>query len=498
MKEYEELKAHLFKISQVNSVMGILHWDQEIIMPSGAVESRANQLGVLSGLAHQLGSDPRLGEMIQNLKAKSDHLDLWQKANLREAEKEYLRLIRVPESLTQEMIQLEVKAHNIWIEARKKKDFSLFAPFLEKILNLSFQWAQCIDDQKKPYHVYIDVFEPGMNEEKLENIFSPLKKFLFEFLQQIEGSPCQVDTKNLTSHVSIQDQERIGRLVIKAMGFSFERGRLDTSVHPFCGGGDSYDVRITTRYDEKNFASSLMAMMHETGHALYEQGRPEKYIGQPVSEALSMGIHESQSLLWEKQVGQSKAFWKYFYPILKTELPDLVGKTSESDVYAKINQVKKSMIRVDADEVTYPLHVMLRFEIEKALFAKEIQIKDLPQVWNDKMKEYLGIVPADDAEGVLQDVHWSGGSFGYFPSYTLGALYAAQFYHSAQKSDPTLSDQIARGEFLGLKKYLNDQIHCKASLYSTDELCQQVSGEKLNSQYFIDYLKVKYSELYSL
>ncbi|MBI2335641.1 MAG: carboxypeptidase M32 [Deltaproteobacteria bacterium] len=493
MDAYLELTPRLAELSQLGSVMGILNWDQEVVMPKGAVSARGGQMATLTSLYHQRATDPRLGALLAECQSQEKNLDAWQKANVREAKRTYDRLVKIPADLEIALAELEVRGHEVWVQARLGANFKKFQPILDEYLSLLKQRAQAIDAHQHPYDVLIEDYEPGMNIKKIEALFLPLKDFLIPFLNQLLSRKNSKLTKVPGGPVAQSVQKELGLLILQQMGFDFERGRLDTSVHPFCGGAGPSDVRITTRYQDDHFVSALMGVIHEGGHALYEQGRNEKFYGQPVSEAVSMGLHESQSLLWEKQVGQGVNFWEFLSPKLKTLIPHALKGAEVKDLYHFVNQVKPSLIRVDADEVTYPFHIMIRFEIERDLLGGKILVKELSEIFNQKMQNYLGITPPNDREGVLQDVHWSGGTFGYFPSYTLGAMYAAQFFATAKKQIPNLLTEISKGNLKILRQWLKEKIHQQGSLYLADELCIQVTGEALNSKYFMNYLSEKYS-----
>ena len=493
---YLEAKKILADLSSIESALGILQWDQEVIMPSGSSELRGKTMATLAALAHEKLTSDKLKACLNA--AQKEPLSEIDQANVREALRDVARATQIPESLVREWSETTVRAHEVWVQARKEKNFKLFQPELEKLVSLAKKRASAIQPQMPAYDVLIDEFEPGMTQAQIEAIFEPLKKFLIQFLKQIKTAKLPYDTSWLNSPVTPGEQHRAGEAIVRSMGFDFKRGRLDSSVHPFCGGGGPDDVRITTRYNETAFLGSLMGMIHETGHALYEQGRNPQFLDQPVSRARSMGIHESQSLLWEKQVGQNRAFWEHHFPKLQQNYPFLKSITLDEFIFG-VNQVDfNNFIRVDADELTYPLHVILRYEIERDLFSGKLEVKDLPAVWNAKMTEYLGITPPDDSLGVLQDTHWSGGAFGYFPSYTLGALYAAQFIKKATTEAPQIEPALSKGDPQPLLSWLREKIHRAGSTYSTDDLCKRATGETLNPEHFIQYAQLKYSKLYRL
>ncbi|CAI2718274.1 carboxypeptidase M32 [Nitrospina watsonii] len=496
---YDSLVARLQEVHYLNSVMGILHWDQEVIMPPGGGDSRAHQLSTLAGLSHDKFTAPEIGEWLTQLESapESEFNDV-ERCNIRETRREYDREVKVPRQLVQELAEMGSRGHHIWVKAREDNDFASFAPFLEKMVELKKQWAHHIDPNRPAYDVNIDVFEQGFTMERIDPVFERLKAELVPLIAAIKDSDYKPDTSFLQGHFPLAEQKALGQHVIRDMGFNFDNGRVDVSVHPFCGGGDCTDVRITTRYREDNFIESLYAAIHETGHALYEQGRMQDQKALPVSEALTTGVHESQSLFWERMIAQQQAFAQRYCSLFAETFPEAFRNVDAHKAYEGINTCQPSFIRVEADEVTYPMHVILRYEIEKGLFDGSMQVQDLPRIWNDKMEAYLGIRPPTDREGVLQDVHWSGGAFGYFPSYTLGAMMACQFYKALEREMPDIRDHIASGNFKVIKEWLNRNVHSKGKLYDTDTLLKQVTGEPFNPSPFIAYLQAKYTAIYRL
>jgi len=434
---YENLAARLQETSRLGAIMSLLHWDQEVIMPKGSADSRAKQIAALAGIVHEKSTHAEVGALLEKLSnCDTSRFTEVEKTNISEAQWDYNRSVRVPEDLVREIAELGSRGHMIWIQARKENRFSDFAPVLEKFVGLIKKRATYIDPDKSPYDVNIENFERGTSMAQLDPLFDKLKSQLIPFIREIRESGSQPDSSFLEGEFPIERQEELGRKISEDMGFSFDHGRMDVSVHPFCGGGDSTDVRITTRYRSDNFVESLYAVIHETGHGLYEQGRMSDCRDLPASESLTMGIHESQSLFWERMVAQRKSFCSHYLDTFASVFPEKLKGVSAQKFYEGINLCRPSFIRVEADEVTYPLHVILRYEIEKGLFDGTISVNQLPSQWNDKMEKYLGIRPPTDREGVLQDVHWSSGAFGYFPSYTLGAMYASQFFNAMLKDVP--------------------------------------------------------------
>ncbi|MDP1788617.1 MAG: carboxypeptidase M32 [Nitrosomonas sp.] len=498
-QHYQNLVQKLEEITHLSGVMSTLGWDQEVMMPAGASEARAKQIAVLAGVIHERMTDPALGECLNELKEKDfDALSELERCNIREALHSYELETKVSKRLVQELAELSSRGQGIWVMARQENKFSDFAPVLKRFLELKQEWAQCVSPDLKPYDANIDLFERGTTMDRITPVFERLKQELIPLIHAIQAHSYQPDTAFLQGRFALDKQEALARKISRDIGFNFEQGRMDVSVHPFCGGSHPTDVRITTRYKDSNFVESLYAVIHETGHALYEQGRPHEMGDLPASESLTMGIHESQSLFWERMIAQSKPFCQHYFETIRAAFPDNLKSATVDSFYRAINTCKPDFIRVEADEVTYPLHIILRYEIEKGLFDGSMQVDDLPHIWNELMQKYLGIQPPNDKLGVLQDSHWSGGAFGYFPSYTLGAMYACQFYQTLLSEQPDMERNIAIGNFAPIKNWLNENIHRQGRLYSPKELVQRVTGEALNPDYFVDYLKRKYSEVYNL
>ena len=496
---YKQLVQKLEERSRLGGVMGIMHWDQEVIMPKGAAENRSKQMAALAGVLHEKSIDLEFGRLINKLvDAGIENFTKVEQCNIDEAKREYELETKIPKELVQEIAELSSRGHQIWAKARKDNKFEDFAPTLERLIFLKKKWAEFSFPNLEPYDANIDIFERGMRMSLLTPIFDKLKKELIPLIAAIKKSSINLETSFLEGNFSIDKQKVLGKTISKDIGFDYNNGRIDSSVHPFCGGGHSTDVRITTRYRTENFIESLFGVIHETGHGLYEQGRMPGFLDLPVSESLTMGIHESQSLFWERMIAQNLYFCDYYLNLFVETFPEKLKGVSLNAFYSAINLSRPSFIRVEADEVTYPMHIILRYEIEKGLFDETISVRNLPEVWNDKMEEYLGIRPSSDSEGVLQDVHWSGGAFGYFPSYTLGAMYACQFYSKMLLDINDIPKKIKTGNFSCIKKWLNENIHEKGRIYSTDDLVLNVTGEKLNPCVFIDYLKSKYGAIYNL
>ncbi|OFZ22305.1 MAG: hypothetical protein A2X94_02325 [Bdellovibrionales bacterium GWB1_55_8] len=498
-KRYDQLVPRLQEIHDLRFAKAVLEWDQQTYMPEKGNEARSRQMALLASLAHEKQTSEQLGEWISALQAESS-LSAEQKALVREAKRDRDKAVNVPASLVREISETAGKAHATWSEARKKNRFRDFAPSLKRLIELKTQeaLARGVPGGRVPYDVLLDDFEPGATVEFLNPIISEARDISRAALEAIQGSRKKPKFAILQKIYPDAAQEKFGRFVMDHMGYDLAAGRLDRSVHPFTTSFDADDVRITTRYEERWLPSSLFGIIHECGHALYEQGLPRRHMGTPLGEAVSLGIHESQSRFWENQVGRSREFWQYFFPSAKKAFPKALGTTKLDDFHFAVNAVRPSLIRVEADEVTYNLHIVVRYELEQALFSGDLSVEDLPEAWNSKMKNYLGLKPKKDSEGVLQDVHWSFGGFGYFPTYLLGNLYASQWTATLRKSMPDFRKKISTGKLLPIKKWMNENIHQYGRLYPAHELAARISGEPLNPKHFDSYLKEKYGNLYQV
>jgi carboxypeptidase Taq len=418
--------------------------------------------------------------------------------NIREVRRAYERATRVPATLVEELARTSALAQDVWVEARKASDYARFRPWLDKLVALKREEAKAIGRDGPLYDALLDEYEPGETAARLTRVFAELRDALVDLVGRIAGAPRRPDPTPLHGVYPIPAQEAFGTAVAAALGFDFQAGRLDVTAHPFCSGIGPGDTRLTTRYDPKDFGDAFFSILHEAGHGLYDQGLDADHCGTPMGEAVSLGIHESQSRLWENFVGRSRAFWEHWLPRARQAFPEaLAGVGLDAFVFA-VNDVRPSWIRVDADEATYNLHILLRFELEQALIAGDLPVADLPAAWADGMKRLLGVTPPDDARGCLQDIHWSGGGFGYFPTYTLGNLYAAQFFATARAELGDLDDQLRRGEFLPLKEWLNRKIHREGQRHRAADLVVAVTGEPLTPRYLLDHLSAKFGALYGV
>ncbi|MDD5463792.1 MAG: carboxypeptidase M32 [Candidatus Moranbacteria bacterium] len=497
---FDELKDRLLELSHIGSAMALLHWDQEVFMPKNGAEFRGKTLANLAGIFHEKFTSKEFKKVLNEIAKleKDNKLDKNEIIIFDEINRQFSREKKLSLEFVKELTETCSNAQAAWVEARKKSDFNIFLPSLKKIVELKRKEASLVGFKISPYDALLDEYEPKMTSQEVSIIFYELKEFLVDFIKKIKKSKIKINPTVLNGKFAIEKQKKLNEFVIGKIGFDFNSGRLDTSTHPFSTSFNPEDTRITTRYDEKNLFYSLSSAIHETGHALYEQGLLSENFGTPLGESISHGIHESQSRIWEKIVGQDINFWKYFYPKLKKEFPQPFEKISLKDFYKNINYVKPTLIRTESDEVTYNLHIILRFEIEKDLIEGTIEVEDLPKIWNSKMKEYLGVDVLNDAVGILQDVHWSGGSIGYFPTYALGNLYSAQIFNAAKKDILNLEKEFSLGKFEHFREWLRNKIHIHGKTFSANGLIEEITGEQLNSKYFIDYITDKYKNIYEL
>jgi carboxypeptidase Taq len=485
------------ELNTARTIEALLDWDQEAIMPRRGAEDRANQAAFIAGIAHERLTSNELGRLLEKLESAGDSGDPAAAANVREVRREFNRAVKLPTALVQDIARAVALAKETWAAARKQSAFSKFAPHLEKLLDLKRDVADRVGWNTEPYDALMDEFEPGAKAADVQAVFDKVRAELVPLVQAIASAPRKPDLTVLERHCPTGAQAAFNRTIAQALGFDFDAGRIDTTTHPFCSGLSPLDVRLTTRYDEKYMPMSLFGIMHETGHGLYEQGFDPANTGTPMAQAVSLGIHESQSRMWENQVGRSRPFWNHFFPQLQAAFPSMKDVSLDAWAFG-VNNVRPSLIRVEADEVTYGLHIMLRFDLERRMIRGELAVKDIPAAWNDGMKSLLGITPPNDAQGCLQDIHWSLATFGYFPTYALGNLYAAQFFDKARQELGDLDATIARGELQPLREWLREKIHRHGKRYRAAELVKVVTGRDLSHQPFVDYLKGKFRPLYGL
>ena len=493
---YTEYTTQLQKAADIYYASAVLGWDQEVYMPPKGAEYRGRQLATLASQAHELLTSDKLGGLLREL-SKDESLDDTEKNNVRLSLEDYEKNKKLSPEFVEELSVQTSICFNAWIAARQKNDYQVFAPSLSNMIALKKQQAELYGYKAHPYDALLDEYEKGMTVAALDPLFKGIKEQLPALLDKIKAAP-QVSNDCFHQHFPKHQQWDFSIDVLKRMGFDFQAGRQDYSEHPFTTSFSATDVRITTRVDENNFASMLWSCIHEGGHGLYEQGLPEEQYGLPLGSPASLGIHESQSRFWENCIGRGMDFWKFFYPALQQYFPKQLSNVSMETFYKAANRVTPSLIRTEADEVTYHFHIMIRYEIEKALIEGSLKPEDLPAKWNEMYEQYLGIKPNDDKTGVLQDVHWSHGSFGYFPTYTLGSFYAAQFFAQANKDIPGLPEQIAKGEPGALLQWLREKVHKHGRRYTSEELCERVTGQKLDTAFFMRYAESKYAGVYEV
>ncbi len=495
------LKSRDREMVLLEHIIAVLHWDQETGMPEAAVNERADQLSMLNGLLHEKVTDSDLGSILNDLGASDAHplgdssLSEEDRGLVRTYYREYSREKKIPASWVKEFTEVTAKGQAVWAKARKTSDFPLFKPYLEQVVKLNRERSSLLGYTDHPYDPLLDEYEPGMKTAEVAQVFAAMKLDLVTLLERIQIAG-EVDDTFLYREYPKAGQDAFGRMVLKDMGYDFSRGRLDESTHPFTPSLGADDVRITTRYTEPSVSSSLFSTIHEGGHALYEMGASTGSLaGTGIGTGASLAMHESQSRLWENVVGRSKAFWTHYYSRFTKHFAQQTKGITMDAFLRGINKVQPSFIRVDADEVSYGLHVILRFELEQALITGDLSVEDVPHAWNSKMKELLGIVPQTDADGVLQDVHWAFGMIGYFPTYALGNLYGAQLFASLEREVPDIHDQISRGELGEVLTWMRDRIHQYGAIYSAPELLERATGSPLDPAHFTAYLEKKYSDL---
>ncbi len=506
---YNQFRKHVRETAVLGSIESLLGWDERCLMPDAAGEYRAEQMTLLAGMIHDRQTDPRLGEWLAELSGGPLAKDAASEtgATIRHLKRQYEKKTRLPKSLVEELTRTSVLGQQAWQHARRDDDFKGFAPLLAKTVRLKREQAEAVGYTETPYDALLDDFEPGELTSNVARVLSGLRDELVPLVAEILASGRSPDVTVLQKGFPAAAQEAFGRDVAAKIGFDFSRGRLDVTAHPFCSSMGPHDCRITTRYDEHFFNSAFFGTLHEAGHGIYEQGLPTGSFGLPPGEAVSMGIHESQSRLWENFVGRCRPFWRHFYPALQRAFPATLGSVALDGFYFAVNDVRASLIRVEADEATYNLHILIRFELEQELIADNLQVADLPAAWNEKYQNYLGIKPPNDADGVLQDIHWSAGLFGYFATYSLGNLYAAQFFAQAAADlgsdrnglgQGNLAEQFARGEFAPLRAWLSEKIHRHGQRYTATELVRGVTGRPLEHAPLIAHLRGKFGPLYGL
>jgi len=488
-------------LSNFGGIAALLGWDQMTYMPPKGIEERSEQISLISRLAHEKFISDKLWNHVRKLTDPSilNTLEEKDKIVVIRLEKDIEKARKIPTDFVEEMSKATSIAYGAWQEAREKNKFDLFAPHLEKIVELEKKYCAYMNLPGHPYNSLLDDYEEGMTVEKLRGAFSYLKPKIIEILTKIKDSGQFAKQHDLKIRFDQDKQKEMCRHLLKTMFMSDDQSRMDVSIHPFSTSIGYDDVRITTNFGRNQPLFAFFSTMHEAGHALYDLGFPKgKFKDTVISDAPSLGLHESQSRFWENMIGHSKAFWSYFYPVFQKTFPDQLKNIDFNTWYSYVNQVKPSLIRIEADELTYCLHVILRFEIEMELMDAKIKVSELPRLWNEKMEEFLDIFPKTDKEGVLQDMHWSGGDFGYFPTYAIGTIYASQLFKKLSEEKPTIFDEIEKGNFANILGWLREHVHKYGRLMSADEIIKNTCREGLNSRVFVDYLKGKYFELYEV
>ncbi len=500
---YNKLHALSKNMTLMNSIHTLLDWDQETYMPKEAISLRSQQIEIMASLVHRQRTSKGFAKALSALidintgEVVDSSLTAPQVAALREWRKDYVRAIKLPNAFVKQFAKTTSAASHAWVLAREHNDFKAFAPHLEKVVQLSRKKADILGFTEHPYDALLDLYEPEMKTSFLTPLFSKLKLSLTQLLKDISVKPA-FSEDFLYRHCPRHNQLEFAHKILHKMGFSTATSRLDTSNHPFCSGMQPKDTRMTTRVHPDNIMSNIGAVLHEGGHGLYNMNLPMEQFGSPLGEQVSLGIDESQSRWWETLIGQSYSFWQAFFPLLQKEFPEQFGGVVLDDFYHAINSVKPGFIRIDADEVTYNLHIVVRFEIEKALIEGTLKVKEIPDAWNSKMREYLGISPEFAAQGCLQDIHWSLGYIGYFPTYTLGNLYSVQFFEVFEKAHPNWKEHVAAGALDFVRDWLKENIHQYGRQFSPGELCERVTGKSLSQEPYINYLTKKYRKLYNL
>ncbi|MEX0937540.1 MAG: carboxypeptidase M32 [Pirellulales bacterium] len=495
----DQLCDHARQTALLSSTLSLLEWDERTKLPSAGGDYRAEQIAYLAGLIHQRETDPKIGHWLDSLEgsplAADRHSD--DGTTVRQIRREYDKKTRLPQDLVEAIARTSVQSQQVWVEARRQKDYARFRPHLEVMIRLKREEAAALGYEDDPYDALLDEYEPDARTGQVAHVLGQLRDALQPLVQSIVDSGRTPNRSILERSFPRDRQEQFGRRLAEQIGFDFNEGRLDETVHPFCAGMGPRDTRITTRY-EPFVASSIYTILHEAGHGIYDQQLRSEVYGLPPGNAVSLGIHESQSRMWENFVGRSRAFWEHWYGPLQEAFPDATSGVPLDDFYFLINDVHPSLIRVEADEATYNLHILVRFELEHDLIGGGLSVDDLPEAWNAKYEQLLGITPPDDAQGVLQDVHFSAGLFGYFPTYSLGNLYAAQIFEQAERDLGDLADMFRRGEFTPLRQWLGENIHQHGQRYTAAELVERITGKPLSHEPLMKYLRGKFAPLYGL
>lgn len=497
MDNYELYKQKMRKIADISAAIAVLSWDKEVYLPKKGAAIRSQQISTLAGMSHELFIAKDLAELLEKLSNSKSELTEEQQRNIELTLRDVRKKTKLPTEFVIEISKAVSEAYHAWIKAREANDFNVFKGALKEIVRLSRAAAELYGYENHPYDALLDGYEPNAKTADLTILFKDVREQLVDFVKKVKTKP-QVNNDFLSKFYDKDKQWDLGLGLLKNMGYDFDAGRQDISTHPFTITFAPTDVRVTTRVDEHDLGNMIWSCIHEGGHGLYEQGLLMSQYGLPIGEACSLSIHESQARMWENNVGRSKAYWEANYAKLQATFPENLGEVLVEDFYKGMNQIAPNAIRTEADELHYHFHVLIRFEIEKALMEGSLEVDDLERVWNEKYAEYMGIEIKDAKNGILQDIHWSHGSIGYFPTYSLGSFYAAQFFAKAKTEIPNLEEEIAKGDNHNLLTWLRQNIHKHGRYYSPEDLCIKITGEKLNFKYFMDYAKIKFGAIYEL
>ncbi len=498
-KAYEELTTRLGEIVDLAQAAAVLNWDHRTMMPRNGAGARANQLGSLSKIIHTKFADPELGKLLDEAApwAEDQGYDSLEASLIRVVRRDYDKLVRVPPELSAELARTGAIAEPVWEEARKASDWAMFQPHLEKLIDLRRQYVDCFDPADEDYDHLLDIYEPGMKTADVRTVFDELKEGLVPLIAEVVERADAVDASFLEGDFPIDAQKRVEGKILADFGFTKDSWRLDETVHPFASRSGMDDIRLTTKHLPDSL-SSIFSSMHEFGHGIYEYGGDRAFERTPLARGTSLGFHESQSRMWENLVGRSRPFWQHYYPLVQEAFSSQLNGVDAEGFYRAVNRVRPSLIRIEADEATYNLHIILRFELEQEMITGRLAAADIPEAWDAKMMEYLGVEVPDVADGALQDTHWSGGSIGYFSTYALGNVVSAQLWQRISKEIPDVYEQIGRGEFIQLREWLREHIHQHGRKYMPQELMQRVTGSKLDPKPLLAYLRGKLGEIYGL
>ncbi len=497
---YQEIVVRSREVAILNSCSALLGWDEQTYMPRAGAGHRGEQMALLAGLAHERATDPRLGDLLASVESSARYADadLLEAANLREWRWRYDRAVKLPRALVEQVARVETETQGIWVVARKQQDFRRLEPHLAALIDLKKEQAACLAGEGPPYDALLSEYEPGATEAELTPLLVDLGHKLKILVDRIAGATRRVDRSILERSYPVDRQKWFAEMVAGSIGFDFEAGRLDLTSHPFCSGIGPGDCRLTTRYRENDFGDGLFGVLHEAGHGMYEQGLDPAHFGTPMGDACSLGVHESQSRFWENTIGRSQGFWEYWFPLARGTFQSALSGVRVAEFHEAINQVDRTLIRVEADEVTYNLHVLIRYRLERDLITGLLPVSDLPEAWNAAYEEVLGIEPGNDAEGCLQDIHWSAGLFGYFPTYTIGNLLAAQLADAMERDLGPLDELSRAGDSAPILQWLRAKVHRHGQRFRLAELAKIATGGQLDSAPMLDRLTSKYGDIYGL